>query len=100
MHYRQLGRTGIQVSPLCLGSMLFGGKTPEAEAHTIIDYALDAGINMIDTANIYERGQSEAVVGTALKRNGRRSKVVLTTKVWVVWIMTTQCSRSASPPYP
>jgi aryl-alcohol dehydrogenase-like predicted oxidoreductase len=56
MYYRQLGRTGIQVSPLCLGSMLFGGKTPKAEAHTIIDYALDARINVIDTANIYERG--------------------------------------------
>jgi aryl-alcohol dehydrogenase-like predicted oxidoreductase len=41
MHYRQLGRTGLQVSPLCLGSVLFGGKTPEAEAHTIIDCALD-----------------------------------------------------------
>jgi len=60
----------------------FGGKTPEAEAHTIIDYALDAGINVIDTANIYERGQSEAVIGPALKSNGKRSKVVLTTKVW------------------
>jgi aryl-alcohol dehydrogenase-like predicted oxidoreductase len=82
MHYRQLGRTGLQVSPLCLGSMLFGGKTPEAEAHTIIDCALDAGINVIDTANVYERGRSEAVIGTALKRNGKRSKVVLTTKVW------------------
>jgi aryl-alcohol dehydrogenase-like predicted oxidoreductase len=62
--------------------MLFGGKTPKAEAHTIIDYALDAGINVIDTANIYERGQSEAVIGTALKGNGKRSRVVLTTKVW------------------
>ena len=82
MHYRQLGRTGLQVSPLCLGSMLFGGKTPEAEAHTIIDCALDTGINVIDTANVYERGRSEAVIGTALKRNGKRSKVVLTTKVW------------------
>jgi aryl-alcohol dehydrogenase-like predicted oxidoreductase len=50
MYYRQLGRTGLQVSPLCLGSMLFGGKTPEAEAHMIIDCALDTGINVIDTA--------------------------------------------------
>lgn len=82
MYYRQFGRTGMQVSPLCLGSMLFGGKTPETEAHTIIDYALDAGINMLDTANIYEHGQSEAVVGAALKRNGKRAKVVLATKVW------------------
>jgi len=82
MHYRQFGRTGIQVSPLCLGSMLFGGKTPAAEANTIVDYALDAGINMIDTANIYERGHSEEVLGAALKRNGKRSQVVLSTKVW------------------
>jgi aryl-alcohol dehydrogenase-like predicted oxidoreductase len=82
MYYRQFGRTGLQVSPLCLGSMLFGGKTPEAEAHTIIDYALDAGINVIDTANVYGRGSSETVVGTALKRNGKREKVVLITKVW------------------
>jgi aryl-alcohol dehydrogenase-like predicted oxidoreductase len=56
-------------------------KTPEAEAHTIIDCALDAGINVIDTANVYERGRSEAVIGTALQRNGKRSKGVLTTKV-------------------
>lgn len=82
MDYRQFGRTGMQVSSLCLGSMLFGGKTPETEAHAIIDYALDAGINVIDTANIYERGQSESVVGAALKRNGKRAKVVLMTKVW------------------
>ncbi|HET8842202.1 MAG TPA: aldo/keto reductase [Ktedonobacteraceae bacterium] len=82
MHYRQFGRIGMQVSPLCLGSMLFGGKTPEAEAHKIIDNALDAGINMLDTANIYERGQSETVIGTALKQNGKRAKVVLATKVW------------------
>jgi aryl-alcohol dehydrogenase-like predicted oxidoreductase len=82
MHYRQFGRTGIQVSPLCLGSMLFGGKTPEAESYTIIDHALDAGINMIDTANVYERGRSETAVGAALKRNGKRAQVVLSTKVW------------------
>jgi aryl-alcohol dehydrogenase-like predicted oxidoreductase len=82
MQYRQLGRTGIQVSPLCLGSMLFGGKTPESAARTMIDYALDAGINLIDTANVYERGRSEEVIGTALKHNRQRSKVVLSTKVF------------------
>jgi aryl-alcohol dehydrogenase-like predicted oxidoreductase len=62
--------------------MLFGGKTPAAEAHTIIDAALDAGITLIDTANVYERGRSEEVVGAALKHNGKRSQVVLSTKVW------------------
>jgi aryl-alcohol dehydrogenase-like predicted oxidoreductase len=82
MHYRQFGRTGVQVSPLSLGSMLFGGKTPESEANTIIDYALDAGINVIDTANVYEHGRSEEVIGAALKRNGKRSRVILNTKVW------------------
>ncbi len=82
MHYRQLGRTGLQVSPLCLGSMLFGGITAASEAKTIIDAALEAGINLIDTANVYERGRSEEVIGAALKRNGKRSQVVLSTKVW------------------
>jgi aryl-alcohol dehydrogenase-like predicted oxidoreductase len=82
MEYHQLGRTGVQVSPLSLGGMLFGGKTPEAAAHTIIDHALDAGINCIDTANIYVRGRSEEVIGAAQRRNGKRSRVVLATKVF------------------
>jgi aryl-alcohol dehydrogenase-like predicted oxidoreductase len=82
MYYRQLGRTGMQVSSLSLGTMEFGSKTPAAEAHTIIDSALDAGINLIDTANMYGRGRSEEVVGAALKRNGKRSRVVLSTKVF------------------
>jgi aryl-alcohol dehydrogenase-like predicted oxidoreductase len=82
MEYRQLGRTGVQVSPLALGGMLFGGKTPEAEAQAIIDHALDAGINCIDTANAYMRGRSEEVIGAALRRNGKRARVVLATKVF------------------
>src|SRR5690349_21168506 len=82
MQYRQLGRTGVQVSPLCLGGMLFGGPTPEAEANVIFDHALDAGINFIDTANVYERGRSESIIGAALKRSGKRSRVVLATKVF------------------
>jgi len=82
MEYRQLGRTGVQVSPFCLGGMLFGGKTPEPEANLIIDHALEAGINFIDTANIYERGRSEEVIGAALKRSGKRSQIVLATKVF------------------
>lgn len=81
MEYRNLGRTGVKVSPLCLGCMLFGGRTEEADAIRIIDRALDAGINFIDTANVYNRGRSEEVVGKALKQNGKRDRVVLATKV-------------------
>jgi aryl-alcohol dehydrogenase-like predicted oxidoreductase len=81
MEYRSLGRTGVQVSPLCLGGMLFGEQTDEAEALAIIDRALDAGLNFVDTANIYTRGHSEAIIGRALRRDGRRARVVLATKV-------------------
>lgn len=81
MEYRNLGRTGAQVSPLCLGAMMFGGRADEATSMEIIDRALDAGINFIDTANVYSRGRSEEVVGQALKRNGKRNKIVLATKV-------------------
>ena len=80
MSYRSLGRTGVQVSPLCLGAMNFGNPTPEEESLRIIDAALDAGINFIDTANVYNRGESERIVGRALQRNGRRDEVVLATK--------------------
>jgi len=79
--YRPLGRTGIRVSPLCLGAMMFGGKTSPADSAAIIDRALDAGINFIDTANVYNQGRSEETVGEALQRNGRRSQVILATKV-------------------
>jgi aryl-alcohol dehydrogenase-like predicted oxidoreductase len=81
MDYRNLGRTGVQVSALCLGCMLFGAPTDEAEALRLVDRALDAGINFLDTANIYNRGRSEEIVGRALQRNGRRAHVVLATKV-------------------
>jgi aryl-alcohol dehydrogenase-like predicted oxidoreductase len=81
MEYRSLGRTGVRVSPLCLGAMNFGGPTPEDESIAMIDAALDAGINFIDTANVYNRGESERVVGRALAQNGRRDQVVLATKV-------------------
>ncbi len=81
MDYRNLGRTGVPVSMLCLGCMNFGTETPEADAMTIIDTALDAGINFLDTANVYGRGASETVVGKALKRNGQRDRIVLATKV-------------------
>jgi aryl-alcohol dehydrogenase-like predicted oxidoreductase len=79
MNYRKLGRTGVRVSPLCLGAMNFGGPTPEDESIRMIHAALDAGINFLDTANMYNAGESERVVGKALA--GRRERVVLATKV-------------------
>jgi aryl-alcohol dehydrogenase-like predicted oxidoreductase len=78
--YRSLGRTGVQVSELCLGTMMFGGKTEEKDSMDIIDKALDSGINFVDTANVYSRGKSEEAVGKAFKRNGKRSRIVLATK--------------------
>ena len=68
------------VSELCLGTIMFGGKTEETESMNIIDRALDAGINFVDTANVYSRGLSEVAVGKALKRNGKRGSIVLATK--------------------
>ena len=79
MEYRQLGRSGVLVSPLCLGAMNFGSPTSEDESVHIIHHALDAGINFIDTANRYVDGESERIVGKALV-DGRRDKVVLATK--------------------
>lgn len=80
MHYRTLGRTGIKVSPYCLGAMMFGsmGNPDHDDSVRIIHKALDAGINFIDTADAYSRGESEEIVGKALK--GRRDSVVLATK--------------------
>ncbi len=79
MDHRLLGRTGVRVSPLCLGAMNFGGPTPEAEAVRIVHAAMDAGVNLIDTADVYHDGASETVVGKALA--DRRDRVVLATKV-------------------
>ncbi len=81
MEYRSLGRTGLMVSPLCLGAMNFGGPTDRPDAFAIIGRALDAGINFIDTANVYNAGESERTVGAALKESGRRDQVILATKV-------------------
>jgi aryl-alcohol dehydrogenase-like predicted oxidoreductase len=82
MRYRTLGRTGIQVSPYCLGAMMFGayGNPDHDDSIRIIHKALDAGINFVDTADMYSHGESEEIVGKALK--GRRDDVVLATKVW------------------
>ena len=81
MEYRSLGRTGIKVSPLCLGAMMFGGRTEFDDGVAIVDKAIDQGINFIDTANVYNRGISEEVVGEAIKRRGRRDTMVIATKV-------------------
>ncbi len=81
MDYRLFGRTGVSVSPLCLGCMMFGGKTSAEDSYAIIDRAIEGGINFLDTANVYSRGQSEIVTGEALKRNGKRHQIVLATKV-------------------
>jgi len=82
MKYRNLGATGLKVSPLCLGTMMLGAwGNPDHEAGArIVHRALDAGINFVDTANNYSEGESETIVGKALK--GRRDEVVLATKVW------------------
>jgi len=81
MQTRELGRTGVHVTPLCLGAMMFGawGNTDHEESIRVIHHALDAGINFIDTADVYARGESEEIVGKALK--GRRNSIVLATKV-------------------
>ncbi|MEU9102581.1 aldo/keto reductase [Streptomyces sp. NPDC048361] len=87
MKYTQLGRTGLQVSRLVLGTMNFGGETDEAGSHAIMDTALDAGVNFFDTANIYgvdeEKGLTEKILGSWFAQGGdRRDKVVLATKMY------------------
>jgi aryl-alcohol dehydrogenase-like predicted oxidoreductase len=80
--YRNLGQTGLKVSPLCLGAMMFGswGNPDHEDSIRVIHRALDAGVNFVDTANGYSEGESEVIVGKALK--DRREGVVLATKVW------------------
>ncbi|GIM93908.1 hypothetical protein Ato02nite_057010 [Paractinoplanes toevensis] len=80
MELRPLGRTGVHVSKLCLGTMMFGqwGTKDHGESVKIIHRALDAGINFVDTADVYSQGESEEIVGEALA--GRRDDVVLATK--------------------
>src|ERR1700716_3654046 len=82
MERRPLGRTGVQVSKLCLGAMMFGdwGNKNHDDCIRIIHRALDAGINFIDTADVYSQGESEIIVGKALA-GGQRDDVVLATKV-------------------
>lgn len=83
MDYRNLGRTGVKVSPLCLGTMMFGRSTGEKDSLAIIERALESGINFVDTANAYSQGESERITGKALAQSGRRDQVVLATKAFL-----------------
>ncbi|MDO5532620.1 aldo/keto reductase [Sutterella sp.] len=92
MEYRHLGRTGLLVSPLALGTMNFGDRTDEATAHAILSAAVDAGINLVDTADVYGcpqtpdikqgSGRSEEIIGSWLQKTGRRDEIVLATKLY------------------
>ena len=81
MEYRSYGRTGMKVSPLCMGCMYFGGKTPEEEAFKLFDACVEAGINFFDTANVYGQGASETVLGKILADRGGRDRLAIATKV-------------------
>jgi aryl-alcohol dehydrogenase-like predicted oxidoreductase len=88
MHYRELGRSGLSVSPICLGGNVFGWTADERTSFSILDAWVDAGFNFIDTADVYSRwapghtgGESETVIGKWIKQSGRRDKVVIATKV-------------------
>ncbi|MEM7029287.1 MAG: aldo/keto reductase [Chloroflexota bacterium] len=81
MNYRTLGRTGVKVAPLCLGTDNFANPTEENEAQNIVNQALDAGLNLLDTSNSYSAGESERMIGRALQQNGKRDQVLIATKV-------------------
>jgi aryl-alcohol dehydrogenase-like predicted oxidoreductase len=81
MDYRVLGRTGVKVTPLCLGTMNFGGRSDVAESRNILDAYLELGGNFIDTANVYNDGRSESIIGDWLRDTGTRDRIVLSTKV-------------------
>lgn len=81
MQHRILGRTGVKVSPLCLGTMNFGGRSGAAESKKILDHYLELDGNFIDTANVYNDGKSEEVIGQWMKERGTRDRIVLSTKV-------------------
>jgi aryl-alcohol dehydrogenase-like predicted oxidoreductase len=88
MKLRPLGRSGLQVSPLCLGGNVFGWTVDEQVSHRLLDAWVDAGMNFVDTADVYSRwvtghtgGESETIIGTWLKQSGKRDRIVLATKV-------------------
>jgi aryl-alcohol dehydrogenase-like predicted oxidoreductase len=86
MDFTHLGRSGLKVSRICLGTMNFGPETEEGDAHRMMDRAVDAGINFFDTANVYgwgeNKGRTETIIGRWLAKGGRRERVVLATKVY------------------
>ncbi|MFE3514596.1 aldo/keto reductase [Streptomyces sp. NPDC059166] len=86
MKYTQLGRTGLKVSRLVLGTMNFGPQTDEADSHAIMDAALDAGLNYFDTANVYgwgeDKGRTESIIGNWFSKGDRRDRTVLATKMY------------------
>ena len=86
MKYTNLGRSGLKVSRLCLGTMNFGPHTTEKDSFAILDHALDQGLNFIDTADVYGwkigEGITEQIIGRWLDQGGRREKIVLATKVY------------------
>lgn len=83
MEYRRLGRSGLKVSSLALGTLNFGNPTTKEEAFKIIDRAIEAEINLFDCADVYAGGESERILGGALKRNGKRKDVFVTSKVFM-----------------
>ena len=83
MQYRRLGRSGLKISELVLGTMNFGNQTDKTESFKIIDAAIDAGINLLDCADAYAEGRSERVIGEALTANGKRKDVFITSKVFL-----------------
>ena len=108
MDYRALGRTGVKVSRLCLGTMTFGEQNSEAEGHAQMDYAFDRGINIFDAAEIYPippkpetQGRTEAIIGTWLAARKARDKVVIATKVAgrgkMVWLRKNETATRQSP---
>jgi aryl-alcohol dehydrogenase-like predicted oxidoreductase len=81
IEHRVLGRTGVRVSPLCLGTDNFADPTPEDECVRILELAMDRGVNLLDTGDVYAEGEGERIIGRALKRNGRRQEMLISTKV-------------------
>src|SRR5262245_23918629 len=108
MDYRALGRTGVKVSRLCLGTMTFGEQNSEAEGHAQMDYAFDRDINIVDASEIYPippkpetQGRTEAIIGTWLAARKARDKVVIATKVAgggkMVWVRKNETATRQSP---
>jgi aryl-alcohol dehydrogenase-like predicted oxidoreductase len=83
MKYRRLGRSGLMISEIVLGTMNFGNPTDKAESFKIIDAALSAGVNLFDCADVYAEGESERILGEAFSRNGKRQEVLITSKVFM-----------------